>query len=271
MLQLIDQYKQQYSESPRDRKRPIVEEIIALLTQDGGRFLKRYNEDVNSTWWVEVTKQVAFDKVSHAFRSRGRPKADKSSALPPSVSIPTHGHPGAAAAAMGMMNPAAMSNPAMMAAAMGRGMMNPAAMMAAARGYPPRGGQFSPAEMAQLQYMDMEQRRAAALGFGNAAALYGAGFAGPGDGGFGLGMSHPGMQNAMGGVGGGGGGGGPSSKKHPGGSPGTGGQGGDPNGGAGGGEGQMGGFDAGLMEQQRQRQEALLRGGMGPGGFHPYL
>jgi hypothetical protein len=36
MLGLIDQYKQQYSESPRDRKRPIVEEIIAMLTSDGG-------------------------------------------------------------------------------------------------------------------------------------------------------------------------------------------------------------------------------------------
>lgn len=65
MLQLIDQYKQQYSESPRDRKRPIVEEIIGLLKEDGGRFLKRYNEDVNSTWWVEVSNQVAFDKVRY--------------------------------------------------------------------------------------------------------------------------------------------------------------------------------------------------------------
>jgi hypothetical protein len=65
MLQLIDRYKQQYSESPRDRKRPIVEEIIGLLSQDGGRFLKRYNEDVNSTWWVEVSNQIAFDKVRY--------------------------------------------------------------------------------------------------------------------------------------------------------------------------------------------------------------
>ncbi|KAL3925509.1 MAG: hypothetical protein SGARI_005829, partial [Bacillariaceae sp.] len=77
MLGLIDQYKQQYAESPRDRKRPIVEEIIGMLTTDGGRFLKRYSEDVNSNWWVEVTRQVAFDKVSHAFRSRSRPKQDK--------------------------------------------------------------------------------------------------------------------------------------------------------------------------------------------------
>mmetsp|Transcript_53777 Transcript_53777/g.60077 ORF Transcript_53777/g.60077 Transcript_53777/m.60077 type:complete len:518 (+) Transcript_53777:140-1693(+) len=74
MLGLIDQYKQQYNESPRDQKRPIVEEIIGILSSDGGRFLRRYNEDVNSTWWTEVPKFVAFDKVSHAFRSRGRPK-----------------------------------------------------------------------------------------------------------------------------------------------------------------------------------------------------
>ena len=75
MLGLIDQYKRQYNESPRDQKRPIVEEIIGILSNDGGRFLRRYNEDVNSTWWTEVPRQVAFDKVSHAFRSRGRPKA----------------------------------------------------------------------------------------------------------------------------------------------------------------------------------------------------
>ena len=75
MLGLIDQYKRQYNESPRDQKRPIVEEIIGILSSEGGRFLRRYNEDVNSTWWTEVPRQVAFDKVSHAFRSRGRPKA----------------------------------------------------------------------------------------------------------------------------------------------------------------------------------------------------
>lgn len=85
MLSYIDQYKRQYNESPRDQKRPIVEEIIGILTSDGGRFLRRYNEDVNSTWWTEVPKQVAFDKVSHAFRSRGRPKASDSAAAKASL------------------------------------------------------------------------------------------------------------------------------------------------------------------------------------------
>jgi len=85
MLSYIDQYKRQYNESPRDQKRPIVEEIIGILTSGGGRFLRRYNEDVNSTWWTEVPKQVAFDKVSHAFRSRGRPKASDSAAAKASL------------------------------------------------------------------------------------------------------------------------------------------------------------------------------------------
>mmetsp|Transcript_31340 Transcript_31340/g.73798 ORF Transcript_31340/g.73798 Transcript_31340/m.73798 type:complete len:599 (+) Transcript_31340:150-1946(+) len=85
MLSYIDQYKRQYNESPRDQKRPIVEEIIGILTRDGGRFLRRYNEDTNSTWWTEVPKQVAFDKVSHAFRSRGRPKASDSAAAKASL------------------------------------------------------------------------------------------------------------------------------------------------------------------------------------------
>lgn len=74
MLGLIDQYGVQYRESPRDQKRPIVEEIIGILSNEGGRFLRRFNEDANSTWWIEVDKKVAFDKVSHAFRSRARPK-----------------------------------------------------------------------------------------------------------------------------------------------------------------------------------------------------
>ena len=85
MLSYIDQYKRQYNESPRDQKRPIVEEIIGVLMSGGGRFLRRYNEDVNSTWWTEVPKQVAFDKVSHAFRSRGRPKASDSAAAKASL------------------------------------------------------------------------------------------------------------------------------------------------------------------------------------------
>ena len=63
MLQYIDQYKRQYNESPRDQKRPIVEEIIGILTSNGGRFLRRYNEDVNSTWWTKVPEKVAQEKV----------------------------------------------------------------------------------------------------------------------------------------------------------------------------------------------------------------
>lgn len=78
MLGLIDRFKRQYNESPRDQKRPIVEEIIGILSSDGGRFLRRYNDDVSSTWWTVVSQQIAFDKVSHAFRSRGRTKAAQS-------------------------------------------------------------------------------------------------------------------------------------------------------------------------------------------------
>ena len=78
LIMLVDKYKDQYIKSERDKKRPIVEEIIAILTQDGARFLKRYKDDSTSPFWVEASKEVAFDKVSHAFRSRGRTKSTSS-------------------------------------------------------------------------------------------------------------------------------------------------------------------------------------------------
>ena len=78
LILLVDKYKEQYVKSVRDKKRPIVEEIISILTQDGARFLKRYDGDSSSPFWVEASKEVAFDKVSHAFRSRGKSKSNSS-------------------------------------------------------------------------------------------------------------------------------------------------------------------------------------------------
>jgi hypothetical protein len=202
-----------------------------------GRFLKRYNEDVNSNWWTEVSKQVAFDKVSHAFRSRGRPKIDKNAAAAasmqrhqqlsayPAMAMHPHGHhPHAHHPHYGMP----MGQFGMMAAMgrgfnpMFRGFMPPQQQQVSGptgsgqsqqQGDPsnngegggqggeggqqdgggdsagqggPQPGQYPP----EMEQMFLEnQRRAAAFGFGHpaaAAALYGAGFAGPGDGGFGF-------------------------------------------------------------------------------------
>ncbi|KAG7373601.1 hypothetical protein IV203_034325 [Nitzschia inconspicua] len=210
MLGLIDQYKQQYSESPRDRKRPIVEEIIGMLTADGGRFLRRYNEDVNSNWWIEVNRQVAFDKVSHAFRSRGRPKLDKNATTVVSMQRQQQQHHHPQMGPYGMPIAAGGPHPhhphphhphfAMpmgqfggMMAAMGRGYnpMFPGFMPP--QGGPPLGGSpgqgsggdggqgptpphggggpHGPYNPADMEQMFLEnQRRAAAFGFGNPAA-----------------------------------------------------------------------------------------------------
>jgi hypothetical protein len=70
MAGLIVQYRRQYNESKNGQKGAIVEEILGILSTDGGRFLRRYNED--STWWTEVPQQVAFKKVCDAFRSQGK-------------------------------------------------------------------------------------------------------------------------------------------------------------------------------------------------------
>ncbi|OEU20351.1 hypothetical protein FRACYDRAFT_236425 [Fragilariopsis cylindrus CCMP1102] len=70
MAGLIVQYRRQYNESKNGQKGAIVEEILGILSTDGGRFLRRYNED--STGWTEVPQQVAFKKVCDAFRSQGK-------------------------------------------------------------------------------------------------------------------------------------------------------------------------------------------------------
>jgi hypothetical protein len=67
---VIDNMRSRYELAEKWEKTVIAEEIIAIIKDASGRFLK-----VEGDGWVEVDMEVAREKVSHTFRSRRRPKA----------------------------------------------------------------------------------------------------------------------------------------------------------------------------------------------------
>lgn len=68
MHHLINSYRHKYRKATRSEKASMIQEVLENLKQGGVRFRRRVdNEDL----WVEVTDQVAYDKVSHALRGRG--------------------------------------------------------------------------------------------------------------------------------------------------------------------------------------------------------
>jgi hypothetical protein len=78
MLDLVDGNLIRYYESPRERKRFVVEEILNKLSQKRVRFLRRYeNEDTDSVWWIEVPKEDAYEKVRSAFNTRKKSSQKK--------------------------------------------------------------------------------------------------------------------------------------------------------------------------------------------------
>jgi hypothetical protein len=77
MREVVDRYRARYDTAERETKRPIVEEVMDEIKRDGGRFLRRKEdkkagEGDEEDFWVEVNFPVAFEKVSHAFRSKRR-------------------------------------------------------------------------------------------------------------------------------------------------------------------------------------------------------
>ncbi|KAG7338948.1 hypothetical protein IV203_002677 [Nitzschia inconspicua] len=68
MHHLINSYRHQYRKASRSEKALMIQEVLQKLKEGGVRFRKRAdNEDL----WVEVSDQVAYDKISHALRGRG--------------------------------------------------------------------------------------------------------------------------------------------------------------------------------------------------------
>lgn len=71
--QLIEKRLSRYEVAEKWEKTVIAEEIVAIIKEPGGRFLR---PRVNGDGWLEVDKEIAREKVSHTFRSR-RPKIPK--------------------------------------------------------------------------------------------------------------------------------------------------------------------------------------------------
>jgi hypothetical protein len=76
---LIAMKQGRYEAAERWEKTLIAEEIISIIRDRGGRFLKQSSVNANEPWTV-VDADTAREKVSHTFRSR-RPKLHNSSIL----------------------------------------------------------------------------------------------------------------------------------------------------------------------------------------------
>ena len=65
----IKSFRNEYDTAKgKGTKTSIAQKIVDLVHQSGGRFLKR--DDELDGWWVEVTNDVALDKVCHGFRAK---------------------------------------------------------------------------------------------------------------------------------------------------------------------------------------------------------
>jgi hypothetical protein len=69
---LIETYRTKYNNSRKKEKTRLTVEIIQNVHDAGGRFLKQVNGDGKTTAWVEVSTEVAREKVSHSFRDKRR-------------------------------------------------------------------------------------------------------------------------------------------------------------------------------------------------------
>jgi hypothetical protein len=66
---LIDKYRERYTTAGRCDKAIISQHLLDMIKESKGRFLKKMTD---SEGWVEVSDDVAQDKVSHGFRTKTR-------------------------------------------------------------------------------------------------------------------------------------------------------------------------------------------------------
>jgi hypothetical protein len=78
MHRIIDSFRQRYLESSRREKHDVIKETIKEVKHGGARFLKRSEDDGETSSWLEVKYTYAYEKVSHALRCKHR-KAEQSS------------------------------------------------------------------------------------------------------------------------------------------------------------------------------------------------
>ena len=77
MHQLANEVKEAYRRAPRPAKRVIATKIYHILKKKGSRFLKR-DENYSSRAWIEVTPEIAIEKLCHVLRHRSRIGGKKS-------------------------------------------------------------------------------------------------------------------------------------------------------------------------------------------------
>ena len=73
---LVDRYRERYMEAGRCDKAIISQHLVDQIKNADGRFLKKLTSDGN---WVEVSDEVARDKVGHGFRTKPRNRNPKKS------------------------------------------------------------------------------------------------------------------------------------------------------------------------------------------------
>lgn len=71
MLRIVDMYRKRYHESERAFKHEIIEEVLDIIKNKGGRFLERI-DDFEKSYWNQVPHRMSYRKVGHAFRSNAR-------------------------------------------------------------------------------------------------------------------------------------------------------------------------------------------------------
>lgn len=85
---LVDQYRSKYAEAGRCDKAIIIEHVVDFVNNYGGRFLKR--AESTGGVWQEVSKDTAYDKVGHCFRTKPKSKvATKPKIEPRRSEMPT--------------------------------------------------------------------------------------------------------------------------------------------------------------------------------------
>jgi hypothetical protein len=102
-----NEFKVEYMRSRRNRKKEIIETIVAQLKSAGSRFLKTSKTDKKK--WVEADDEFAYHKVSHVLRGLRTSKAFKA---PPAVTTLSEAPPTPSAhAAAALPPPTAHGNP----------------------------------------------------------------------------------------------------------------------------------------------------------------
>jgi hypothetical protein len=66
--QLVESFRERYLAADRKDKPSLIRAVLEEVKNEGGRFLKRSDEDENV--WEEVDATYAYEKVSHALRCK---------------------------------------------------------------------------------------------------------------------------------------------------------------------------------------------------------